>query len=84
MGMILEIRSKPNFPQLFQFLTVEAVFLGSGNRFFIECFILASENGFLSSVLLFRVNFVLVETIEVIFIEKLFSYYWKPFSTFIF
>ena len=69
MGMILEIRSKPNFPQLLQFLTVEAVFLGSGNRFFIECFILASENGFLSRVLLFRVNFVLVETIEVIFIE---------------
>ena len=69
MGMILEIRSKPNFPQLLQFLTVETVFLGSGNRFFIECFILASENGFLSSVLLFRVNFVLVETIEVIFIE---------------
>ena len=42
---------------------METVFPASGNRFFIEYFIPAMEMEFLSGVLLFRVNVVLLETI---------------------
>ena len=42
---------------------METVFPANGNRFFIEYFIPAMEMEFLSGVLLFRVNVVLLETI---------------------
>ena len=62
---ITEIRCKP-VP--FQFLTVEAVFPASGNGFSIECcsFQRVKTDSY-SSVLLFRANFVLVETIVFIY-----------------
>ena len=50
--------------QFFQFITGEAAFPASGNRFSIECYLLLRvETDFLSKVLLFEANFVLVETI---------------------
>ena len=43
---------------------MEAVFLASGNEFFNKCYLFRPlETDFLSSVLLLRANFVLVETI---------------------
>ena len=53
-----------SFFDFFQFLTVEVVFPASVNRFYIECYSFRrAGTDFLSSVLLFRANFVLVETI---------------------
>ena len=48
----------------FQFLTVEAVFSCSENGFSIECYSIRQvETDFFSSVLLWRANFGLIETI---------------------
>ena len=52
------------FFSIFQFLTVEAVFPASGIGFSIECYSFRRVGkDFLSIVLLFKANFVLVQTI---------------------
>ena len=72
---------------IFQFLTKEAVFPASKNGFSMECYSLQRvEPDFLSSVLLFSANFVLVKTliqikVKPFLIEQPLSNYWKLFST---
>ena len=61
-----------SFLRFSQFLTVEAVFLASINRLYIECYLFRRvETDFFFSVLLFRANFVLVETIIQIRVKPL-------------
>ena len=76
-----------SFLQIFQFLTKEAVFPASKNGFSMECYSFQRvETDFLSSVLLFSANFVLVKTliqikVKPFLIEQPLSNYWKLFST---
>ena len=72
---------------IFQVLTVQVAFPTSGSGFSIECYpIRRVEADFLSSVLIFRANFVLVETmiegkVRLFLIKLSFSFYCKSFST---
>ena len=76
-----------SFLRFFQFLTKEAVFPASKNGSSMECYLLQrGETDFLSSILLFSANFVLVKTliqikVKPFVIEQPLSNYWKLFST---
>ena len=68
-----------NFLQFFQFLTVETVYQASGNIFYIKCYSFRLvEVDFLSSILSFRANSVLVESILYITVKPFVIEYVSP------